>query len=51
MNVEQGYLSGHCHSVTIEGLPAYSLDGEPFDADPALPLRISTGHVLKVLRA
>jgi diacylglycerol kinase family enzyme len=51
MNVEQGYLSGHCQAVTVDGLSTYSLDGEPFDADPSLPLRISTGHVLNVLRA
>lgn len=51
MNVAQGYLSGHCHAVTLEGLAGYSLDGEPFDADPALPLVLSTGHVLKVLHA
>lgn len=51
MNVAQGYLSGHCHTVTIEGLAGYSLDGEPFDADPTQPLQLTTGHVLQVLHA
>jgi hypothetical protein len=51
MNVAQGYLSGHCHTASVTGLSTYSLDGEPFDADPALPLVISTGHVLKVIHA
>ncbi|HMA10262.1 MAG TPA: hypothetical protein VKO83_00145, partial [Steroidobacteraceae bacterium] len=51
MGLEQGYLSGHCHTATLTGLSSYSLDGEPFEADPARPVQISTGHVLKVLRA
>lgn len=51
MGVEQGYLSGHCARATVLGLPAYSLDGEPFDVDPTRELRISTGHPLQVLHA
>jgi diacylglycerol kinase family enzyme len=51
MGVAQGYLSGHCHRATLIGLSTYSLDGEPFDADPALPLQVSTGHALRVLHA
>jgi diacylglycerol kinase family enzyme len=51
MNTNQGYLSGHCLSVTVTGLSTYALDGEAFDADPALPLHLSVGHALRVLRA
>jgi hypothetical protein len=51
MNIAQGYLSGHCHTATVLGLSSYSLDGEPFAADPLQPLQISTSHVLKVLHA
>jgi hypothetical protein len=51
MNVAQGYLSGHCHTVSVMGLSTYSLDGEPFDVDPSQPLQIATGHALRVLHA
>jgi hypothetical protein len=51
MNTSQGYLSGHCHSVTMTGLARYALDGEAFEADPARPLHLSAGHCLRVLHA
>lgn len=51
MSVAQGYLSGRCHDASVEGMAGYSLDGEPYDADPALPLHIATGHALRVVHA
>lgn len=50
MTTVQGFLSGRCNTVTISGLAGYSLDGEPVDVDPGLPLRLSTGMSLRVLR-
>jgi diacylglycerol kinase family enzyme len=51
MNTSQGYLSGHCRSVTLTGLARYALDGEPFEADPERPLQLSAGHCLRVVHA
>ncbi len=51
MGLAQGYLSGHCESASIDGLSAYSLDGEPMDADPAQPLELSAGFRLRVIHA
>jgi hypothetical protein len=50
MTTFQGFLSGRCSSVTIAGLNGYSLDGEPVDVDPRLPLRLSTGFDLRILK-
>jgi hypothetical protein len=50
MTVQQGYLSGRFPSVDITGMAGYALDGEPVAADPALPVRLSGGIALRVLR-
>lgn len=50
MTVDNGYLSGRCPQLRISGMRGYSLDGEGFDADPARPLRISPGPVLRFLQ-
>jgi diacylglycerol kinase family enzyme len=50
MTTVQGFLSGRCSAVTIMGLNGYSLDGEPVDVDPRLPLRFSTGMSLNILK-
>jgi hypothetical protein len=47
---EHGVLSGRAGSATITGIRDYSLDGEHFTADPALPLQLDEGIVLTVLR-
>lgn len=49
MRPEQGYLSGRCRRVSIEGLARYTLDGEPFNTDPAVPLILSAGPRLRFL--
>ncbi len=50
MTTMQGFLSGRCGAVTILGLKGYSLDGEPVDVDPGVPLRLSTDFSLHVLK-
>lgn len=50
MNPDAGYLSGRCETARIIGATGYALDGECFVADPALPLRLSAGIALKVLK-
>lgn len=50
MTLENGYLSGRCPHLQISGLRGYSLDGEGFDADPARPLSISPGPILRFLQ-
>lgn len=47
---ESGYLSGRCAQVEITGMQGYSLDGEDFDTDPALPVIIRTAAVVSLLR-
>jgi hypothetical protein len=51
MNEQQGYLSGRWDSAEVFGVAGYSLDGESFVADPALPLRIEAGIALRVLHS
>jgi len=51
MNQNNGYLSGHCDRIEIEGLSRLSLDGEPLDFDPTRPVVISVGPTIKVLRS
>jgi diacylglycerol kinase family enzyme len=51
MGLAQGYLSGHCQNATVLGISSYSLDGEPFDADPTQPLLLSTGFSVRVIHA
>jgi diacylglycerol kinase family enzyme len=50
MSTLQGYLSGRCHAIEIRGLAGCSLDGEPVDTDPALPVRVKTGMSLNILQ-
>ncbi|CAN5129349.1 diacylglycerol kinase family protein [soil metagenome] len=47
MTKETGYLSGHGERMTITGLKSFSLDGEPFEVDPTLPVTIRTGPRLR----
>lgn len=51
MDVRQGYLSGRCQRASVLGVTGFALDGETFTADPSLPLELSPGIALKVLRA
>lgn len=51
MDVGQGYLSRRCAAASVRGVTGYALDGESFTADPSLPLELSPGIALKVLRA
>ena len=50
MTTLQGYLSGRCHSIEIRGLGGCSLDGEPVETDPALPVRVTSGMSLNILQ-
>jgi diacylglycerol kinase (ATP) len=45
-----GYLSGHTDDVTIHGLDAVTVDGQEFDLDPAVPLKISAGPRFRFLQ-
>jgi len=47
MTADKGYLSGRCERVRITGLAGYVLDGERFDTDPARPVEIVPGPVLR----
>lgn len=49
MTPENGYLSGRCERLRIEGLPGYVLDGERFDTDPARPVVVAPGPRLRFL--
>jgi hypothetical protein len=51
MTLQQGYLSGRFPAVEIFGMDGYALDGELIPADPALPVRLSAGGSVRVLRA
>jgi hypothetical protein len=50
MDLAHGYLSGRASRAEVLGLAGYALDGEIFAADPGLPLELSTGPMLRVLR-
>jgi hypothetical protein len=50
MSADNGYLSGRCDSVRVDGLAGYSLDGEAFDTDPSRPVVISAGPRLRFIR-
>lgn len=50
MGVAQGYLSGRCERIEVQGLSSYTLDGEKFDTDPARPVVIRKGARLSFLR-
>ena len=47
MNLDNGYLSGHCERVRITGLGGYVLDGERFDTDSSRPVSITAGPCLR----
>ena len=49
MTTDNGYLSGRCEHVQINGLTHYMLDGEPFEADPSRPVTISAGRRLRFM--
>lgn len=51
MDRATGFLSGRCDSAELLGVDGYALDGELFTADPAKPLRLEQGIVLRALRA
>lgn len=51
MNVTNGILSGRGERAELQGITAYALDGELFEADPALPLVFTPGVGLRVLHA
>jgi hypothetical protein len=50
MDPAHGVLSGRGDAVHLQGIGAYALDGELFSVDPALPLVLSAGRPLRVLR-
>jgi hypothetical protein len=50
MDLAHGYLSGRAARAELLGVAGYALDGEIFAADPALPLELSAGPALRVLR-
>lgn len=49
MDLAQGILSGRGERGELLGVSAYALDGELYDADPALPLVLTAGVPLRVL--
>ncbi|NKI34385.1 hypothetical protein HFP89_04320 [Wenzhouxiangella sp. XN79A] len=50
MHPGTGYLSGHTDAVVVSGLAGVTLDGQEFDLDPAVPLRIEPGPTFTFLR-
>lgn len=50
MDLAHGFLSGRGGRAEVTGLSGYALDGEIHAADPALPLQLSAGMTLRVLR-
>lgn len=50
MDLAQGILSGRTAWAEVTGITGYSLDGEPFAADPSRPVRLEAGVTLRVLR-
>jgi diacylglycerol kinase (ATP) len=51
MDAAAGYLSGRGEQVELRGVSGYALDGEIFRTDPALPLVLSPGIALRMMRA
>lgn len=47
MDLAHGYLTGRCDRLEITGLSHGSLDGEVFDADPTVPVVITSGPRLR----
>jgi hypothetical protein len=49
MDIDRGYLSGRCEQVVVQGLDAYTLDGQSFRADPLRALAVRTGPAIDFL--
>jgi hypothetical protein len=50
LNVSRGVLSGCSDRVELQGIAGFALDGELFSVDPALPVVLTAGRPLRVLR-
>jgi hypothetical protein len=50
MDLAHGFLSGRGMQAEVTGISGYALDGEIHAADPGLPLMLSAGMSLRVLR-
>ncbi len=50
MDPAAGYLSGRGERAELRGVTGYALDGEIFTADPELPLVLSPGVALRMMR-
>jgi hypothetical protein len=49
-DVDCGILSGRTDRVELQGIASFALDGELFSVDPALPVVLTAGRTLRVLR-
>jgi diacylglycerol kinase family enzyme len=49
-DTRRGILSSRTDRVELRGIDRYALDGELFSVDPALPLVLTAGQALRVLR-
>jgi hypothetical protein len=47
--LDQGYLSGRCEALTVEGLHRFTLDGQEFDMPDNAALRIEPGPQYRFL--
>lgn len=50
MDINRGYLSGRCEQFVVQGLDAFTLDGQSFRADSARAVVIRTGVRLSFLK-
>jgi hypothetical protein len=50
MDAAHGYLSTRCDALRVRGLSSYTLDGEPFTADPARPVEIGLGATVTFIQ-
>jgi hypothetical protein len=50
LNVSRGILSGRSDRVELQGIAGFALDGELFSVNPALPVVLTAGRPLRVLR-
>ena len=50
MNIENGYLSGNCDNILINNINQITLDGQEFDLNPEMPLRVTPGPIFRFLR-
>ncbi|GEM_PF-807696 len=49
MNLENGYLSGYCSTISISNIKNIMIDGQAFDLKPSSPLRIVAGPTVRFL--